>query len=138
MGARMRVRHANWPELLADFIASRATIPFAWGSQDCCLFAADAVAVITGVELAARWRDQYADARSAARLLKEGGGVAAIAQDALGGAIAPLTARRGDVLALDAGNGPSLGVCVGSMVAVPGFAGLVYFPLTAATTAWRV
>lgn len=58
----------DWPERLAGFLDSRQGEPFAWGSNDCALFAADAVQAITGVDLAREFRG-YSDEEGAATAL---------------------------------------------------------------------
>jgi hypothetical protein len=138
MGKRLMKRHASWPEDLARVVDARAQTPFQWGEHDCCLFAADGVAAMTGVDPARELRDTYHDARGAAKLLEARGGIAAIATAALGEPIATLLAQRGDVVLIEAGRGLSLGVCVGAAVAVPGDGGLVFFALEQAQLAWRV
>jgi len=35
----MIARRDNWPDLLAAYIKAKRNEPFAWGSNDCCLFA---------------------------------------------------------------------------------------------------
>ena len=46
------MRRADWPERLAEFIEARRLEPFAWGKNDCALFAADAVNLLIGVDYA--------------------------------------------------------------------------------------
>lgn len=67
-------RHHDWPERLFEFIESRRHMPFAWGSNDCALFPADAVQIITGVDLAAEWRG-YTTEIGAARHIRDVGGM---------------------------------------------------------------
>ena len=52
-------RADNWRTLLADFIESRRERPFVWGQHDCCLFAADWVALATGQDPAETHRGKY-------------------------------------------------------------------------------
>ena len=61
-------RLEDWPERLAAFVEARRAMPFRWGQNDCALFAADAVAAVTGVDLAERWRGLWA--RMQARLFR--------------------------------------------------------------------
>ena len=103
--------------LLARFIEERRRIPFAWGSNDCCLFAADWVLAATGRDLAAEYRGQYATALGALRFVESAGGVEGLVQRAGGRRVDAKLARRGDVIARDVGNGTGLGVCIGSVAA---------------------
>ena len=71
----MPARRDNWPNLLAQFIEQRREQPFAWAVNDCCIFAADWVAVCTGTDHAQPWRGRYSSGLGAVRFLDEAGGV---------------------------------------------------------------
>jgi len=140
-------RREDWPEQLAALVESRLHTPFAWGTNDCAVFAADAVLAITGTDLAADWRGQYASEqaarsmRSASGHLASGDIVAALydmAHRLLGPAVPPLMARRGDVVLVEHDVGHSLAVCVGSVAAAPGRRGVVMVERDAWRYAWRV
>jgi len=103
--------------LLARFIEERRRMPFAWGSNDCCLFAADWVLAATGRDIAADYRGRYSSALPALRFVEAGGGVEAMLERAGGKVVHPSLARRGDVIARDVGNGTGLGVCIGALAA---------------------
>ncbi len=92
-------------------------MPFAWGVNDCCLFAADWVLAATGRDLAAEYRGQYATALGALRFVESAGGVEGLVQRAGGRRIDAKLARRGDVIARDVGEGTGLGVCIGALAA---------------------
>ena len=64
------MRKEDWPERLMALIAERRSRPFAWGEQDCALFACDAVAAMTGADPAAWFRGRYRTRRGAYALLK--------------------------------------------------------------------
>jgi len=55
---------------LHDFLLARAAVPFAWGSNDCCLFPADAILAGTGVDLADDFRGRYTTKAEAFALIK--------------------------------------------------------------------
>lgn len=140
-------RREDWPEQLAALVKSHVQVPFAWGSNDCALFAAEAVRVMTGTDLAAPWRGQYRDEasargqRSASGHLETGDMVAALydmAHRALGPAVPPLLARRGDVVLAEHDNGHSLAVCLGGVATAPGRNGLLMLERAAWRYAWRV
>jgi hypothetical protein len=134
----MPARHDNWPKLLAQFIEARRVQPFAWGLNDCCIFAADWVEICTGEDHAKAWRGRYASALGAARVLDEAGGVEALV-DALGlQRIAPKLAGRGDIVAQETGRGMTLGICLGETTAFAAKTGLLFGPITNVETAWRI
>lgn len=139
MGEIMRLE--NWPSLLAAFLADEK--PFAWGSRDCCLFAADAVLFITGIDPAIDFRNRYTTAKGAARVLKKYGG--------LEGAVERITldhgmmeipvsmAQRGDVVLIDSPLGDALAV-VDLLGTITGQStdGFTRYPIRCARRAWRV
>lgn len=67
---------------LPIYLRESAARAFAWGECDCCTWACDWVAQVIGVDPARRWRGACASAIEAARILKEGGGMLALAQAA--------------------------------------------------------
>lgn len=147
------VRLPGWPERLAFFLATRALLPFAWGLNDCALFAADWVSECTGVDLAADLRGAYGSEREAARVLHLHGGLLAIAQARLpqyavppGGNVQYLM-RRGDVVCVEVEVGagdqthlrPTMGIVAGNgMWAAPGEHGAVYRPVAEVQHAFAV
>ena len=102
------IRHDHWPRLLAEAIQDAAQQPFVWGTHDCALFSADMVKVMTGVDVAAKWRGRYKTPKGAARYTK--GDPAIMADRAFEGhgvktGIDPAYAQRGDVVAFVDGDG---------------------------------
>jgi hypothetical protein len=135
----------DWPLRLEAFVQQRANQPFAWGVQDCALFAADAVQAITGADVAPPALRQHRSARAALRSLQAHGGLHGVAQAALGTPIAPGLATVGDVLLLSSNNlafvqrgRPMLALCNGGTALAPGLRGLISVGLQRATHAWRV
>jgi hypothetical protein len=135
-------RFEDWPLRLTAFVEGATHTPFAWGRHDCCLFAADAVAAITGVDPASELRGRYHNPNSAARLSVRRGGFEKMVADLAArhgmAALRPLQAQRGDVMLVDTEAGPALGVCLGGKIACAAPLGLSWLPLTAARRAWRV
>ena len=133
-------RLPDWPERLAALVEARRNTPFAWGSHDCGLFAADAVLACTGVDPAAALRGTYADEAGATAALGpvEGlDGVVRRMEDARGTALCPpALAQRGDTALVQIGNTLAMGVVLGDLVAAPGVDGLVFVPLSAARRVW--
>lgn len=131
------MRRNDWQLRLEAFARSRASRPFAWGSNDCALFAADAVEAITGEHLCEDLRG-YAGVREALKMLKEHGGVRGIASRALGEPIPVRMAAIGDVVVVPAGKREALGICNGGTVIVPGPGGMVAVSMQQALAAWKV
>jgi hypothetical protein len=137
----MSTRPTDWPQRLAEFLRAKEREPFGFGTNDCCLFTCDWLRRLHGVDAAAPFRG-YSSALGAARVLEDRGGVLTIAEQVCaenGWVGVPVKlARRGDVVALDMGHGPSLGVCVGAESAFPGEHGIIYRDTLECVRAWRV
>ena len=131
-------RLQNWQIEFAGFAAARASMPFVWGQNDCCLFAADAVHAMTGTDFAADWRGTYATAGEAARLMVKRGGLSAVASDALGASVSPLMAGVGDVLLCTNAGHELLAICNGGTALAPGERGMEVMGMDAALAAWKV
>ena len=121
---------------LDALIAERRLMPFARGTNDCCMFAADAVLAMTGRDLAADWRGTYSDDRGALRLIQQLGGLAEIGAMA-GDPIPPLCADVGDVGLVEVEGVEALAVCVGAVWLAPMAQGLGAARLEDARMAWR-
>lgn len=131
-------RKNNWPAALALFFEEKHHQPFAWGHNDCCMFAADWVAILMGVDHAAGFRGKYSDALGAARILKERGGIEAIV-DATGYPRQPVSfAQRGDLMLFDMPSGPTLGVCAGKHSVFAGETAAVAQLTNNCRLSWRV
>lgn len=131
------VKAPDWRLRLQTLIDQRMLMPFAWGLHDCCLWAADAVLAQTGVDPAAAERGTYADAAGAARLVRDLGGLEAIAGRA-GPAIPPLMATLGDIGLVTLEDREALAVCAGQVWLAPGSSAMAAIPLQKANRAWRV
>lgn len=130
-------RLPDWQLRLEAFVHERAAVPFAWGGNDCALFAADAVQAMTGVHLCPELRS-YSNVREAARSLAALGGVRALATRALGEPVPVPFARIGDVVVVQAGKREALAICNGQTAIAPAQGGAIGFPMTQALAAWRV
>ena len=62
----------NWTVRVHEYLEMKHGTPFKWGESDCCLFACNIVMVMTGVDIAKKWRGKYKTARGAKRFLKRG------------------------------------------------------------------
>lgn len=131
-------RLPDWPTRMEAFMAQRHSAPFAWGSNDCAIFAADCVQAITGQDPAPAGLRKHRTAKQAYRAIARYGGMQTIASAALGPHIAPLLAGVGDVVLVPVGKRTAFGICNGATALVPSAGGLVALPMDTARIAWRV
>lgn len=119
-------RLRDWQSRFAALVAEARARPFAWGSHDCCLWAADAVQAVTGRDPAARWRGTYSSEVGAFRIVLALGGLPMIGA-LCGSEILPGLAITGDIGTVKWADGVvSLGVNAGGdRWLVVGDAGLV-------------
>ena len=129
-------RYPDWQLRLEAFVREHNVKPFAWGSNDCAVFAADAVEAITGEVLRPDLRGL--DTRQTAVALRDGGGVRGIASSALGAPIPAVVARIGDMVVVMVNDRESLAICNGGTAIAAGPDGLVAVPMSFALAAWRV
>jgi hypothetical protein len=142
----MTNRPEDWPARLALFIEEKRAQPFDWRSNNCCFFACDWLAILTGEDPAAEWRPLVTTEARAAAVLHSAGGIAGMAATVFAARgwpeIATSYAGRGDVCLVPAapetGADLALGVCIGAHIAAPGRDALVFLPRSAAVQAWRV
>lgn len=132
------VRHRQWQSRLDALVSTHLQTPFAWGRHDCCLWGADVVAAVAGVDPAASLRGTYASEANARALLAERGGLAALVTAELGQPVAPALARPGDLGLVDADGAQTLAVCLGARWAAPGLVGLAMLRAAHVSQAWRV
>lgn len=133
-------RRDDWASRLISVIDAADNKPFAWGNQDCALFAADCVQAMTGEDFAAPFRGRYDTALGSVRALKMMG-YASLEEyviAVLGEPINANTAGRGDVVMVDTPEGKALGVVAGIEAAVAGVNGLVLMPRDCWLSAWRI
>lgn len=133
-------RLPDWPERLAELVESRRHAPFAWGMQDCMIWAADAVLACTGDDPATAWRGTYATEEQAEAIMAGFGGQRAMieaVQAARGALPCPLDfAQRGDTALVRQGNQLLLAVVLDGMLAAAGDDGLLMLPLHGALRCW--
>lgn len=131
-------RFPDWPERLNAYIEGRRERPFCWGSNDCALFAADAVEAITGETLGKAWR-KYKTAKGAAQIIKRAGGMRGLAEKA-GLVEKPVgLAQRGDVVLVAVEGRETFGIVAGNgHWCGPGEHRLVFRPLSEIAAAFAV
>lgn len=122
--------------------------PFQWGQHDCALFVADAVQTITGYDLAAECRGQYASREGAAALLNNlcDGDLErymeVVAERECLEEVGIRFAQRGDIVLLNQPTGPTLGIVsldgMKALFAVESAGYLDRTPVLECSRAWRV
>lgn len=131
------IRYHDWQLRFEAFVRERWARPFAWGSNDCVLFAADSVQALTGQRLCPELRI-HTGVRDGLQLLRALGGVRAIASRALGSEIPAVRALVGDVVVVPTGKREALAVCNGGTAIFPGPQGIEPVSMRLARAAWRV
>ncbi len=133
----MTRRINKWQTALDAAFKEREFKPFGWGGQDCCLFAADCVFAVTGVDPAEDLRGTYSNEFEAARVLASEGGVVGVAARRAGPEISVQEAQVGDIVLVLFDGRETLTVCGGMMLYAPGPTGLVHLPRGQGLRAWR-
>lgn len=130
----------TWQDRLVAHLAEVAVMPFQPGVNDCALFAAGAVAAMTGVDHAAPYRGRYATIEEGLELLRADGIEDHVALAAVHLPEIPVSmAQAGDVAAVPVNSGMALGVVQGARVYVLREAGGIgTIGLTRAARAFRV
>lgn len=105
-----RKRFPDWELRLAEFIEQKKDKPFDYGSNDCALFASDAVIALTGFDPAAPFRGNYNSKIGSIKALKKyGQGNLEDTFDALLPQREVAFCLRGDVVF----DGEAVGICIG-------------------------
>lgn len=112
-------------------------MPFEWGKNDCCLFAADAIKAMTDADPAEPLRG-YTSAIAAKRLVDEAGGLRELVSRFLGEPVSPLMAAVGDVVLLENEGRDLLGICNGTNAVGAGERGMAVLGMDLARAAWKV
>lgn len=134
----MRVK--GWEQRLWHVTNDLLGKPFVWGSNDCCLFAADCIQACTDIDHGTEFRGTYSTEREAKRVLAklDCGDVGDLASRYLP-EIKVSLARRGDIVMMTNADGENyLAVVVGHTAVGPTSRGMLHSPKKNATRAWRV
>lgn len=129
------MRLENWRSALIDYIDQQAREPFAYGTNDCLLVVAGAVALMTGVDHAEPYRGRYTTLSGAKKLL--GKSLLRTVRD-LFEEIPPPKAHDGDIGAIKQGREFAFGVMIGPHLYVQTKDGMGILPRTDAVRAFRV
>ncbi len=136
-----------------QFLIDNATAAFAWGTNDCCMFPANAIQAFTGVDIGADFRGQYTDKASAFAAIQTIAAGTTVA-DAVAYCAAqhglieyehPLCAQRGDLVVIKQAAVAVADRLIAGVVHLSGVhlvtvgeGGLVRMPITAVQRAWKV
>ena len=91
-------RNDDWPQVFQAFVESKRNTTFEWGTNDCCLFAADWVLALTGHDPADPWRGTYKDKEGGLKILNKHNGARMLASAAFPRVHLNM-AQRGDLVA---------------------------------------
>jgi hypothetical protein len=107
-------RRPDWLVQLSSYVSAGSGQAFCYGHHDCALFAAGAVAAMTGQDFAAQFRGRYTTLRGGLRILRQAGFAdhVALAASFLP-ACHPSTVLPGDLAVFDGAQGAVLGVVQG-------------------------
>lgn len=131
-------RHIDWPQRLAAALEERRETPYAWGTNDCAIFAADMVQAVTGHDLAGPFRGRYRTQAGSRRILKALGWADV---EAMADTLLPRRferPRRGDVVLYDGKDGPFLGIVWQGGVVGPGPQRPILWPPSGILACWSV
>ena len=139
-------RLPDWQVKYALFLTSHRKVPYAWGTSDCCTFAADGVKAMTGVDIAEDFRGYKTQKGAYGAIKRVCGGSSAADAAAYGSKkydipelSTVLLAQRGDLLLVE-----NAGSVITGLVSMHGQAvcvtdkGLYSFPIHSAIKAYRV
>lgn len=133
-------RLPDWRSRLTQHLDAVSRHAFDYGSHDCALFAAGCVEVMTGVDLAERYRGLYATLKGGLKLLAKDGFDSHLAVvRAHFAEVPPAFAQVGDIMVLhEEGGIDALGIDVGERIAVLRVGEMGMAPRAAAIAAYRV
>lgn len=131
-------RFDDWRDRLARFLDQQRMRPFAWGINDCAMFAGFAVQAMTGTNPLHQYVLAYGTEIGAARIIARGGGLQRIISEHMGPTIAPGLAADGDIGLLDTERGDMLALRLGLNWLAPTDGGLGARSLGGEVCAWRI
>ena len=132
------MRLDDWQDRFFAYLEATRLLPFAWGMNDCCLFAAGSIDSITGSTLVTQLRAIYSDEPSALAYIASFGSLEAAVTSWLGTSKAPNSAGPGDIVLADLELGPTIGVCMGVNCAFSASQGMIYGDRSIISVCWTV
>lgn len=153
--SKLKRCHTWMTRELHHYLTDAANQPFVWGTHDCCLFAANAIQAMTGVDIADDFRGKYTDQASAFTLIHSVTGGSTVEDAATycankhgllewtraNGTPLPLMAKRGDLVVASNDAGEVIAGIVdlsGRYVAAVNETGYAQLPLSSIKRAWHV
>jgi hypothetical protein len=139
-------RRPDWQSRFHRFLEASLSRSFAYGTNDCCLWVADAVLELTGTDIAATFRGRYSSRTEAARVAQDFAGRRSLAalMEKVGAqyGLIPVSvsfAQRGDIVLVQRARGNSLGLLAldGRTIVAAARTGFLRLPLARAEMAWR-
>ena len=131
-------RLPDWRRRLEALLVHSEHRPFEWGVHDCGSFGADVALAVTGADVLAQLRGTHRTALQAQRELQRRGGLTGILQDARLMPCYSLGVQDGDLVTLEQGDWPVLGVWLDGVASAPGEHGLQAAPLERVVWGWRL
>ena len=131
MGSSVRVD--NWSEIIDEELEKARFKTFKYGEFDCCLFVADIVEKMTGIDHAKAFRGQYKSKSKAMKLINND--IRSTLNDILGRESNTLESVRGDVLLL---KNKQLAIHTGVFAVTTSDKGIRYTPAYEAVASWSI
>ena len=130
------MRKPDWAEQLNKYLTKLNTKTFKFGEYDCCIFVADAVLAMTGVDHMAEYRHNYETIEAGNVLLETlgQGSLFETLKSKFGEPLRGCYGRKGDIAFED----DSCGIVLGRSVLFIGEKGHVLFPLRKIPFIFRV
>jgi len=131
---------ADWDQKLIEFVELKRNEPFAWGKNDCFLFAMDCVEMLRGEDVAKELRGKYKTMIGAVKLQAKLESIKWLDRRFVRHEHINLTQRGSIVCYQHPTHKPAeaLGICVGAEFVAPGEHGIEFMPLSHATISWSV
>jgi len=128
----------DWPEILDKCIDDARGKPFVRGQHDCCMWTADTVLALTGIDYAKEFRGKYKTIRGARKALGKKG-LPGVMDTKFSRTAHP---KRGDIVLIptEITMQPveAIGICIGMTIALIGDNGLEFLPLSDSSAAWDI
>lgn len=129
------MRLEDWATRLREYIEASRDLPFEWGKRDCMLYAADAVQVQTGKDLAEPFRG-YTTEKQARRILQDQGGMVVLVDSLLSRRDGSL--QRGDIGLIELDDREFLAVVYLQHAITPGPEHILMNDVSACRFGWAV
>ena len=139
------MRTNGWEKRFNDVLEAKRKEPFAWGKNDCSLFAADCVKALTGIDFMKELRGLYASEEEAEAIIGYTGSLERTIENLLWPIhpvnICVTNAKRGDVVMVELGKKLAVGVWDGQDALVPtpkSECGFGKYPMRCVVRCWGI